>query len=71
MVGPGHWGDTPPTFIYRIKDGRNHISTTDDTQAFSCMDTHADLTETGVIDIIPVWKEEHARKAAASWEALP
>jgi hypothetical protein len=71
LHGPAHYDDKPPTFIYRIKDGKHHVSSTAPTEAYSSMDVNADLSETGVVEITPQWNQDYIAKASASWGAIP
>lgn len=69
LVGPGEWDGVQPSFIYRSRDGKNHVSTQEPDRAYASMDDFADQEE-GTIQLLPHWHEDYVAKADASWEAV-
>jgi len=69
LIGPGLWDKVPPTFIYRIDNGRSHCCIMPEETARDLVAAAADPVE-GDIELIPHWEEDYAAKAANSWQAL-
>ena len=69
LVGPAHGDGQPPTFIYRLGDGKSHCCMKDEANAYAETAAAAD-TVRGEIVLQPFLADDYAAKALASWNAL-